>query len=620
MREWIVTNGLGGYASLTTQNTNTRKYHGLLIASLNPPTKRWVFISNIIDSVKIEDKTYNLQDIKPFYKYDLFPSFTYNFEGVEIKKTIFMEQEKNTTLIKYDINTNKPVKMIHQPLVNSRHFYDVNSQRYLEFEQNTFKDTLVVKPDNTARSLKFFIKDAFYEQSPCWEEIYYEKDHERNESWVDNNMALGKFHKEITQPSEYVLTTTIENDTNINSMKIIKNEIQRKEKIIKNSKLPKEFEKLVLSSDNFIVKRGQGKSIIAGYHWFGDWGRDTLIALPGLALVTKRFDDAKQILINFSKYCENGLIPNAFMDRDSKAVYNTVDASLWYIDRVFQYLKYTNDKKFIQKIWNTLESIVDGYKNGTKYNIFKDEDYLISHDPGLTWMDVKIDNYYPTPRSHKAVEIQALWYNALKIMSELSQYLRKEDYYIDFANNVKNNFTEIYDQQYDVIDTKDLSLRPNQIFLVSLDYTMIDKELQQKIVKQVEEKLLTIFGLRTLSPDDSRYKGCYLTDNKDITYHNGTVWPWLMGPFVTAYVKTNSNDPNARKYAFEAFIKPMMDVFGERWDGNIYEIFDGDPLHLPRGCIAQAWSTAEILRCWVEDIENIKPKYQNLFNYFEIPA
>jgi predicted glycogen debranching enzyme len=324
--------------------------------------------------------------------------------------------------------------------------------------------------------------------------------------------------------------------------------------------------------------------------------------------------------MSFSKYCQNGLIPNAFMDRNSEAVYNTVDASLWYIDRVYQYLKYTNDKKFVEKIWGTLESIVDAYKNGTNYEIHMDDDYLISHGPGLTWMDVKQNNYYPTPRAHKAVEIQALWYNALKIMSNLSKILRKEDYYSDFANTVKNSFNSQYDQQYDVIDTKDLSCRPNQIFLVSLDFIMIDRQLQEKIVNEVQDKLVTVFGLRTLSPDDSRYNGTYICENRDFAYHNGTVWPWLMGPFIKAFIKVNKNIENSREYSYNTFLKPMLDVFGEKWDGSIYEIFDGDPVYAPRGCIAQAWSVAEILRCWVEDVENIKPKYDSIFKYYKIPV
>jgi len=619
MREWIVTNGLGGYASLTYQNTNTRKYHGLLVSSLNPPTERWVFISNVYDRLQIEDKTYNFNDAKGVFSFDIFPSFSYNFEGTKIKKTVFMEQEKNTTILKYDIKTKKPVTMTHTPHLNSRKLYDVTSQRILNFDQETIDNGVVIKPDNTDKKMKIILKDSTYNPAFYWEEFFYEKDKERNDSWVDNNIHLGDLNKTINRDTTYYLVLTLENEINSDPSKIYSKEIQRKKNIVKQSDLSKKFEKLVLSTDNFIVKKDKGKSVVAGYHWFGDWGRDTLIALPGLALVTGRYNDARQILLSFSKYCKNGLIPNAFMERDSVAVYNNVDSSLWYIDRVFQYLKYTNDKEFVKKIWGTLESIINGYKNGTDFDIHMDEDYLISHGPGLTWMDVRIGDYYPTPRNNKAVEIQALWYNALRIMSGLAQSLGKEDTYYDLSEKVKNSFNDQFDQQYDVIDTKDLSFRPNQIFLVSLDFSMIGKSFQEKIVNDVRDELVTVFGLRTLSPKDSRYKGCYFGDyNKDEAYHNGTVWTWLMGSFVKAFVKIKPDGPIWREFAYRNFLVPLLDVFGENWDGGIHEIFDGDSIYSPRGCITQAWSVSEILRTWVEDIENIQPKYEDILNLSKI--
>jgi len=567
MREWIVTNGLGGYASLTHQNTNTRKFHGLLIASLNPPTERWVFVSNILDRIQFGDKICYLNGVKSRFTFDLFPSFSYKIEGVDIKKTIFMEHEKNTTIIKYEVKTNKPITVVHSPIINSRHFYDVTSQRALSIKQDIFDNGVSVKPDNIDKILTIILKDSSYESEKYWEGLYYHKDRERNDSWIDNNIHIGKFSKTIEQSDTYYLILTLE-DRCDDPENIYGNEVERKKQLLSQTNLPKK------------------KSIIAGYHWFGDWGRDTLIALPGIALVTKRFNDARQILLGFSKYCKNGLIPNAFMDRDSVAVYNTVDASLWFVDRVYQYLKYTNDGAFLDCIWGTLESIINGYKSGTDYDIHMDSDFLIDHGPGLTWMDVKLDDYYPTPRDRKAVEIQALWYNALRIMSNLSQITGKNDTYSDLAEHVKESFNRQFDQQYDVIDTEDLSVRPNQIFLVSLDFPMIHKRMQEQIVKDVKDELITIFGLRTLSPADSRYKGSYIGEyHRDLSYHNGVVWPWLLGPFIKAFVKTKDHEKKWRTYAYETFLKPMFDVFGEQWDGSIHEIFDGDPVYTPRGCI-----------------------------------
>jgi len=615
MREWIVTNGLGGYASLTYRNTNTRKYHGLLVASLNPPTERWVFVSNIIDKVKISDKILNLGDYKNSFEFDYFPSFCYDVEGVKINKTYFMEFGKNTSIIRYKIETDKPIKMIHNPILNSRHFYDVTRHRHLTFNPEKIGETLYIKPSNTNKILKIISEDFGFKPLHYWEEFFYEKDRERNEAWVDNNIDIGGLEKNVKESLEYYIVLTIENDIINPPSNIYLKEVYRKKNLLKKASLPEKFDKLVLSADNFIVNKKNSKSVIAGYHWFGDWGRDTLISLPGLTLVTKRYDDAKQILLNFAKYCNEGLLPNAFMDRDSKPVYNTVDASLWYIDRVYQYMKYTNDSNFLQQVWGTLKSIIDSYIIGTSFGIHMDDDFLISHNPGLTWMDVKIDDYYPTPRSRKAVEIQALWYNALRIMSLFCRKLGKDDYYYELSEKVKESFNQQYTQQFDVIDTKDLSFRPNQIFLVSLDFTMINHALQKKIVSDVKEKLLTIFGLRTLSTDDSRYKGMYLGDyNKDIAYHNGTVWPWLIGPFVKAYLKMEKNSPETRDFAYKNFIKPMVNVFNDIWDGSINEIFDGDPIYSPEGCITQAWSVAEILRTCVEDIEKIQSEFEDQYN------
>ena len=615
MKEWIVTNGLGGYASLTHQNNNTRKFHGLLIASLVPPTKRWVFVSNMYDRIQIEDRTYDLKEFASSFTFDLFPSFLYEIENLKIKKTIFMQYEKNTTIIKYEVKTDKPISIIHIPVINSRHFYDVTKQGSLSFKQGGFEHGVYIRPSNIDKTLKIILYDSVYHSAEYWVETRYEKDRERNDSWVDNNVHIGNFCKNIDRYCEYYLVFTIEDDLYSDPSSIHLQEIQRKKSLLEQAIFPKKFEKLVLSADGFIVKKGNKKSIVAGYHWFGDWGRDTLISLPGLTLVTGRYEVARQILFGLKDFCHNSLIPNAFIDRTSEAAYNTVDASLWYIDRVFQYLKYTNDRVFLETIWDTLQSIINGYKNGTEHDIHMDDDFLISHGPGLTWMDVKIGDYYPTPRTKKAVEIQALWYNALRIMSVLAEIYGKEDiHYSNLADNVKENFNSQFDKQYDVVDTKDLSFRPNQLFLVSLDFSMIDNALQEKIVKDVEDKLLTVFGLRTLASDDSRYMGSYIGDfNRDIAYHNGTVWPWLMGPFIRAFVKINNRQKIYRDYAYQNFLKPMFDIFGENWDGSIHEIFDGDPPHTPRGCISQAWSVAEMLRAWVEDIENILPKYENIF-------
>ena len=614
MREWIVTNGLGGYASLTYSNNATRKFHGLLVASLEPPTKRWVFVSNIFDQIQTGKEFHDLQSYKSIFTFNLFPSFIYDINGVKLKKTIFMPYKTNTTIIKYEVATNKAISIVHTPIINSRHFYDVSKLNSVTFEREEIDNGLRIQPSNVDLDLKIILKDSEYHHDESKVELIYDKDRERNDTWLDYALKIGGFNKPIQKSDEYYLILTVEDEIDFNPSDIYDKEIRRRRGLLKKADLPKKFERLVLSTDNFLVNKSNGKSIVAGYHWFGDWGRDTMIALPGLTLITKRFDDAKEILLTYSKYCRNGLIPNAFTDRESKAVYNTVDASLWFIDRAYQYLKYTNDLDFLEKIWTTLVAIIDYYKNGTDYNIKMDQDFLISHGEGLTWMDVKIGEFYPTPRSKKAVEIQALWYNSLKIMSNLAKISGKEDPYFEMAEKVRENFNLQFDQQYDVIDTKDLSFRPNQIFLVSLDFSMIDKRMQEKIVYTVHKNLNTIFGLRTLLLEDPSYKGIYIGNyHRDIAYHNGTVWPWLLGPFIKSFIKVKNHQLNWRKFAYQKFLEPMFDVFNGDWDGSINEIFDGDPPYFPRGCITQAWSVAEILRTWVEDIENISPSYKDIF-------
>jgi predicted glycogen debranching enzyme len=614
MREWLVTNGLGSYASLTNLNENTSKFHGLLVASLQPPTKRWMFVSNIYDKIIIDDRIFNLRDFKCRYFFDIFPSFHYEIEGITIKKTIFMVYQQNTTIVKYEILSDRQISVTHTPILNSRHFYDMTEKYSVDFHIENHSDNVHIKPNNIETIVKIQLKDSTYKPTNYWVELNLEKDRLRNDSWLDYGIIIGDLNKSLKGSSEYFLILTLEDNFNDNPYDTYTKEIQRKKKIIEQSSLSSKFDKLVLSSDSFIVNKDDKKSIIAGYHWFADWGRDTLISLPGLTLVTNRFNEAKLILLTLGKYCKNGLIPNAYMDRDSEAVYNTVDASLWFIDRVYQYVKYTNDLDFLKQIWKILQSIVISYCKGTNYDIHMDDDFLISHAEGLSWMDVKIGDYYPTSRSKKAVEIQALWYNSLKIMAKIANILNKEDLYSDLSVKVKENFNRQFERQYDVIDTKDLSVRPNQIFLVSLDFSMINKPLQENIVGDVKNKLLTPFGLRTLSPDDSRYKGTYLGEyNRDIAYHNGTVWPWLLGPFIKSFVKINNHEFESREFAYQNFLKPMIDFFGDSWDGSINEIFDGNPPYNPRGCISQAWSVAEILRSWVEDIENISPKFEKIY-------
>lgn len=620
MREWIVTNGLGGYTFFNTMQNATRKFHGLLVGSLHPPVERWMFIQNILDRVIIGNKTYHLYEMKPTFSFDLFPTLTYQFNGSVIQKTFCMPHGQNTALIKYDIHTDQPLSLIHEPLITSRHFYDVYpTVPWIDFGIEQKKDHLLVQPSNVQQRILIQVPEGVYQKNPYWSPIFYPVDYKRNDSCHDHLFHMGRCIKQIETSSRYFITTTIEKTLPKNPDSLFQDELKRKQNLLEEADVPFKYHRLVVSSDTFLVKKGDHTTVIAGYPWFSDWGRDTLIALPGLTLVTNRHMLAKDILLELHQTCKHGIIPNTYNDRNAEPAYNTVDASLWFIDRVYQYMRYTDDRDFLKTVYPTLQSIVHHYQQGTLHGIHMDEDYLISHDPGLTWMDVKLGDFYPTPRGNKAVEIQALWYNALSIMRLFSHVLEEPDMYSDLAKQVKNSFLDLYDEQYDVIGDKDASIRPNKIFLVSLPFNMIDDRLQSDIVQNIQDHLLTVFGLRTLSPKDPNYKGTYFGNyHKDVAYHNGTVWPWLLGSFITAFLKTHRYEKQWRDHAYKEFIEPLLHIYGDKWDGSIHEIFDADPPYAPRGCVAQAWSVSEILRALIEDIEQKRPPYEKRYELDEI--
>ena len=367
----------------------------------------------------------------------------------------------------------------------------------------------------------------------------------------------------------------------------------------------------MLAADQFIVSRGTGKTVIAGYHWFSDWGRDTMIALNGLTLATNRPEIAKSILIEFSKHISEGMLPNRFPDAGETPEYNTVDATLWFFEAIRAYAEKTGDYDLIrEELYDKLVDIIEWHVRGTRYQIHVDTDGLLyAGGPGLqlTWMDAKIGDWVVTPRTGKAVEIQALWYNALCIMSGLASRFgdaEKRDDYAEMAEIASESFVGQFwneSQQclFDVIDgsKQDASIRPNQIFAVSLPHTMLDGEKARKIVDKVEAELLTPVGLRSLSPSDPRYVGVYIGSplERDGGYHQGTVWGWLIGHFVDAYRKVHSKDAKSDMRINE-IIAGFTEHLTEAMVGQVSEIFDGDPPHAPRGCAAQAWSVAEVLR------------------------
>ncbi|MDQ3087298.1 MAG: amylo-alpha-1,6-glucosidase, partial [Acidobacteriota bacterium] len=433
------------------------------------------------------------------------------------------------------------------------------------------------------------------------------------------------FSEDLFQPfslkfdlSENAIVIASTESQNISDAEIYEQkEIERRETLIKTADAKDDFTKqLVLAADQFIVSRGAGKTIIAGYHWFSDWGRDTMIALNGLTLATNRPEIAKSILLEFSAHISEGMLPNRFPDAQDEAEYNTVDATLWYFEAVRAYAEKTNDYDFVREnLYEKLVDIILWHSFGTRYQIHLDTDGLLyAGEAGvqLTWMDAKIGDLVITPRTGKAVEIQALWYNALCIMADFAERFDDEkdkEKYLEMANAAKKSFNKIFwnteeECLYDVIDgeEKDASVRPNQIFVVSLPNTMLSIGKAQKIVHKIEAELLTPVGLRSLSPKDSRYCPTYSGSplERDSAYHQGTVWAWLTGAFIDAYRKVHANGRKTEERVSE-ILEGFRNYMTEGGIGQISEIFDADAPHKSRGCIAQAWSVAEVLRVAAAD-------------------
>jgi predicted glycogen debranching enzyme len=380
---------------------------------------------------------------------------------------------------------------------------------------------------------------------------------------------------------------------------------------------------LAAAADHYIVARGDLQTVIAGYHWFSDWGRDTMIALPGLTLVTGKFEIARNILRQFAQLVSQGMLPNRFPDAGDPPEYHTGDATLWFFEAARAYLAYTGDIDFVRnELYSRFVDIISWHVRGTRYGIKVEPDGLLtSGEAGvqLTWMDAKVGDWVVTPRRGKPVEIQALWYNALCIMQNLARTFGDEageSRYRTMATLAEWSFNRLFwnekqDCLFDVVngEQRDASLRPNQIFAASLAYTLLPNDKARSVVAKVQEFLLTPYGLRSLAPGHSRYRGRYTGDqlHRDGAYHQGTVWSWLLGPFLTAYMKVNGNTPRARDQAIE-WLSRMHDHLSEAGLGQISEIFEGDAPHRPVGCIAQAWSVAEVLRAYVEDVHGLRPK------------
>ncbi len=622
-REWLETNGIGGFASSTITGINTRRYHGLLVAATRPPVGRMVLLSKLEETLFIKGGRYDLSadqypgvvhpqghlKIKEF-RLDPFPIYTYQVNGVVIEKRIFMVHGENTVVVEYELRAPGPNPSFDchlelRPLIAFRDYHSLtHANSALDSSVEIEPGIAIVRPYRDLVALSIAHNGSEVAPTGDWYyNLVYQTEQERGLDDREDLFNPFVLHFNLGQrPTASVIASTEKHDVT---------EVARLRKAEIDRRSAWKAAPLVAAADQFVVKRGELQTVIAGYHWFGDWGRDTMIALPGLLLTTGRTDIAKEVLLTFSKYVDQGMLPNRFPDSGETPEYNTVDATLWFFDAIRALLESTGDYEFVRtRMYAVLVDIVEWHLRGTRYGIHADSDGLLAcGQPGvqLTWMDAKIGDWVVTPRTGKPVEIQALWHNALRVMEQLAGRfgdLTNTRTYSEIADRARTTFEDKFWNAgegclYDVVngEEQDGAIRPNQIFAVSLANPILSGVKARSVVEVVERELLTPYGLRTLSPRDSRYAPRYEgpPNQRDAVYHQGTVWAWLMGPFITAYLKVNGQTAEAGQSAMQ-LLRGFEAHLREAGLGQVSEIFDAEPPHRPRGCIAQAWSVGELLR------------------------
>lgn len=626
-REWLETNGMGGFASGTISGANTRRYHAILTAATKPPLGRISMLSKYEETLIVDGSRFELSSnrfpyiIRPegykfltSFRLDPFPVWTYRVGGIDIEKRIFMVHGQNAVVCEWRVaddnqSAGKELSLEVRPLlsfVDYHHLQHEDANFTTGFEST--KGIVQMRPYLDLPPLFFTHNATGAEGSGYWyRDFEYAIEKERGFDCSEDLFQPFVLTFDLSSPAEIVAASGEAVLTKIADLE--KAETERRSDLIFRADTDDDFtQDLALAADQFLVKRGDGHTVIAGYPWFSDWGRDTMIALSGLTLATNRPEIARDIIIEFSKHISEGMLPNRFPDAGEQAEYNTVDATLWYFEAIRAYIAATGDIGLVNGyLYDKLADIVLWHMRGTRYNIHIDTDGLLyAGEDGvqLTWMDAKIGDLVITPRTGKPVEIQALWYNALKIMADLAASCgntldrQKFDAMAELCSQSFNAafWNESEECLYDVVENgvRDGSVRPNQIFAVSLPFSMLDDGRARKVVDKVATELLTPVGLRSLSPKDSRYCPTYIGSPfaRDSAYHQGTVWAWLIGGFVDAYRRVYPEQGTFVAEVVDGFRRHLT----EAGVGQISEIFDGDSPHAPRGCPAQAWSVAELLR------------------------
>ena len=631
-REWLVTNGIGGFAMGTIAGLLTRRYHGLLIAALAPPLGRTLMLAKLDEDAKYDGQRFKLfanrwedgtveseglRYLESFCLEGTTPVWRYAIGDALLEKRIWMQPGANTTYVQYHLRrASGPLELYAKALVNYRDYHHTTIANDWDTECEPIAHGARIVVHEEAQPLYLLSRQAEYWPEHTWYEDYLlsiEEFRGQNDV-VEDHIDVGVFGATLQPGDSFTLVASTEPQPNLDGQAALQERRQHERQLIAQAARlnPPPLPRLVLAADQFIARRAtpgdpDGRTVIAGYPWFSDWGRDTMISLTGLTLNTGRVEIAAKILRTFANFVDRGMLPNRFPDAGEEPEYNTVDATLWYFEAIRAYYQATNDTALLHDLFPVLQEIIHWHQQGTRYNIHLDpaDGLLYAGEEGvqLTWMDAKVDDWVVTPRIGKPVEINALWYNALRIMADMAAIVGQDGApYSALARQTQAGFARFWQAEagycYDVLDGPagdDDALRPNQLLAISLPHSPLTPAQQKSVVDVCARQLLTSYGLRSLAPTHPDYKGSYRGDQKqrDGAYHQGAVWSWLIGPFVMAHLRVYNNRGTAR-----SFLQPLVQHLVDHGVGSISEIFEGDAPFAPRGCPAQAWGVAELLRAW----------------------
>ena len=626
--EWLETDGLGGFAMGTTNGIRTRRYHSMLLSATTPPTGRMALVKSLDAWVEMDGSLFHLnshmyfpgvispngaESIESFQK-DPWPKWVYRLpRGMTLEREVFMPHGVSSVVISWKLmNAKEPVRLSVRPLLSFKDYHSLQHEdKNFRFDADIFEKTVVWKPYDRAPLLTALHNGHYFHQPDWYRQFLYEQEQARGLDCVEDLATPGLFQWNFTKTRAIlILTAGGEKPASPDHLQVVE-EVYDRYRTQEEERRGHFHSPLMRSAEDYFVKRGQGETVIAGYPWFTDWGRDTFVSIRGLGLATGRVAQTRKILLEWAKAISEGMVPNRFPDSGEQPEYHSVDASLWYIIAVYDYLKSSRAGNISKKDWTEfqvpVEKILQGYFNGTRWGIKADEDGLLwsgEGDDSLTWMDARVNSKAVTPRVGKPVEVEALWLNALWVGGHFSE--QWEDLFkkalISFQNRFWNGAGGYL---YDVVDVKrqlgtgDTSFRPNQVFAVGgLPLTLLDDEKAKLLLQKVEAKLLTPLGLRSLAPGEAGFRRYYRGGilERDSSYHQGTVWPWLMGAFVEGWVRVRGNSAQAKQEARERFLDPLLEHLNSTGLGHLPEIADGEDPYMPRGCPFQAWSLGEAIR------------------------